>query len=174
MLETGKSRLKPHLRVRHTGSPQMARNRNVAFHRTFVRPACTISAEGNTNFTARLRVRHTQSSQMAGKVACHRVTANLCVRHALSPHAAEGPRNHARSLQRGAPKTYSHFATRSFIRQRVARPQDKLAFHHTFSAGGHLSMDTAGLPLPPKRKVKRTLKSRSSVEVQIQVDHQFL
>jgi hypothetical protein len=74
--ETGKSRLKLHLRVRHTGSPQMARNRHVAFHRTFnlcvqharsprketvisphvcasgtrsaertfVRPACTISA----------------------------------------------------------------------------------------------------------------------------------
>lgn len=166
MPETGKSRLKLHLCVRHTGSPQMARNRNVEFHRTFVRPACTISAEGNSNFTARLRVRYT--------IRRWREKSHVTE----SPHICASGMHYLRMLQRGPGITgdLRRGGSPRHIRTSLhVRSSDRGHTHtHTISAGGHLSMDTAGLPLPPKRKVKRTLKSRSSVEVQIQVDHQFL
>ena len=164
MPETGKSRLKLHLCVRHTGSPQMARNRNVEFHRTFVRPAYTISAGGNSNFTARLRVRYT--------IRRWREKSHVTE----SPHICASGMHYLRMLQRGPGITgdLRRGGSPRHIRTSLHVRSSDRGHTHTISAGGHLSMDTAGLPLPPKRKVKRTLKSRSSVEVQIQVDHQFL
>ena len=111
MPETGKSRLKLHLCVRHTGSPQMARNRNVEFHRTFVRPAYTISAGGNSNFTARLRVRYT--------IRRWREKSHVTE----SPHICASGMHYLRMLQRGPGITGD---------LRRGGPQDIFALRYTF------------------------------------------
>ena len=78
------------------------------------------------------------------------VTQKIRMSPTLSASGMRGPRKFAFHL--------------AFVRrtppQWVARLQDKFAFHHTFvrrtrtiSAEGHVPMNTAGLPLPPRERI---------------------